>query len=399
MPPLADRMATLKPSAIIRMAQRANDLKAAGEKIASLSIGVPGFTPPEYVYKAAAKAIGQDTGEYLPGRGSKGLLEAFIASQAEKGFMYDMHEVCAQPGGKGGLFNLLLALVNPGDRVLIPAPYWTSYPEMIKLAGGVPLTPHAGPEQGYKLTARQLEAQLGDDVTMMIFNNPSNPTGMVYTRDELKSIAAVLKKYPDLWIISDDIYDRLIFSGQERAAHLLDVAPELRDRTVIVQSVSKTYGMPGWRVGLLAGPQPVISALVDMASQSFTNLPAVPMAAAEAALKGGLKFLAPQLKRLQKHRDLTLAALEKISLPCPTPEGAFYVFPRIDACLGKTSADGSKINTDEDFCKALLEEQKVAAVPGGTFGDPKAIRLSYAGNEETLKTGLAGLEKFVKGLK
>jgi aspartate aminotransferase len=270
---------------------------------------------------------------------------------------------------------------------------------MVKLVGGVPLTPHAGPEQGYKLTAKQLEAQLGDDVTVMIFNSPSNPTGMIYTRDELKGIAAVLKKYPDLWIVSDDIYDRLIFSGEERAAHLLDVAPELKDRLIQVQSVSKTYGMPGWRVGLIAGPQPVISALVDMASQSFTNLPGTAMAAAEAALKGGLKFLAPQLKRLQKHRDLTLAALKKIGLPCPTPEGAFYVFPQIAGCLGKTSADGSRINTDEDFCKALLKEQKVAVVPGGAFGDPNAIRLSYAGKEADLKTGLAGLEEFVKGLK
>ncbi|HEX2859767.1 MAG TPA: pyridoxal phosphate-dependent aminotransferase [Alphaproteobacteria bacterium] len=399
MPQLADRMSTLQPSAIIRMAQKAADLKASGQKIASLSIGVPGFTPPEYVYEAALKAVKADSGEYLPGRGSKGLLEAFIKTQAAKGFIYGMAEVCAQPGGKGALFNLLLALVNPGDRVLIPAPYWASYPEMAKLVGGVPVTPYAGPENNYKLTAEQLSAQLGDDVTVLIFNSPSNPTGMVYSRAELEGIAAVLRKHPDLWIISDDIYDHLIFSGEQRATHLLDVAPDLKDRLIIVQSISKTYGMPGWRVGLVAGPKPVVSALVDMASQSFTNLPAVPMAAAEAALNGPLDFLAPQLGRLQKHRDLTLAALKKLGLECPTPQGAFYVFPNIKNALGKTSAGGAVIKTDEDFCTALLAEQQVAAVPGGAFGDKHAIRLSYAGKEPDLLAGLEGLTKFVTSLK
>jgi aspartate aminotransferase len=399
MPQLSDRMGTLKPSAIIRMAQKANDLKAAGEKIVSFSIGVPGFTPPAYVYEAAQKAITEDSGEYLPGRGSKGLLEAFIAVQKAKGFEYKMAEVCAQVGGKGALFNLLLSLINPGDRVLIPAPYWASYPEMVKLVGGVPLIVNAGPEQNYKLTPQQLEAQLGDDVTAIIFNSPSNPTGMIYTRQELEGIAAVLKKHPDLWIISDDIYDHLIFSGEKRAAHLLDVAPELRDRLIIVQSISKTYGMPGWRVGLVAGPQNVVTALVDMASQSFTNLPGAPMAAAEAAYRGPLDFLTPQLTRLQKHRDMCLATLKKLNLDCPVPEGAFYVFPQIGNCLGKTSAGGTKISSDETFCEALLAEHKVAAVPGGAFGDPKAIRLSYAGKEEALQAGLAGLEKFVTSLK
>jgi aspartate aminotransferase len=270
---------------------------------------------------------------------------------------------------------------------------------MVKLAGGVPVCPYAGPESDYKLTAKQLQAHLGDDVTAIIFNSPSNPTGMVYTRDELVEIADVLKKFPDLWIISDDIYDHLIFSGEKRAAHLLDVAPELRDRLIIVQSASKTFGMPGWRVGLVAGPKVVVSALVDMASQSFTNLPAVPMAAVEAALKGGLDFLQPQLVRLKKHRDMTLETLKKLNLPCPVPEGAFYVFPQIGGCLGKTSAGGVKIDSDEIFCQTLLAEQKVAAVPGGAFGDAKAIRLSYAGKEEGLKAGLAGLEAFVQGLK
>jgi aspartate aminotransferase len=392
-PALAARMGVLQPSAIIRMAQKARDLQAAGEKVVSLSIGVPGFLPPAPVYDAAEKAVRADSGEYLPGRGSKGLVAAFIKSMARKGFDYAENQVCCQVGGKGALFNLLLALVNPGERVVVPAPYWASYPEMVKLAGGVPETPYAGAAQGYKLTPAQLETSLAKGAKAFLFNSPSNPTGMVYSRDELGGLAEVLKRHPEVWVISDDIYDELIFDGAPRAAHLLDVAPALQERLIIVQSASKTYGMPGWRVGFVAGPKPVVDALVDLASQSFTNLPGVVMAAAEAALSGDQGFLKAQLARLMKQRDLTLAALAKMALSCPRPEGAFYVFPQIGGLLG------GKLKSDEDFCAALLAEQKVAAVPGGAFGDAKAIRISYAGKEEALVEGLARLEAFVAGLK
>lgn len=398
---LAERMATLQPSAIIRMAQKVRDAQAAGRDVVSLSIGVPGFLPPAHVHAAAAQAVTADDGGYLPGRGSAALVQAFSRNMADKRLGGDMtftaQEICAQPGGKGALFNLLLALVNRGDGVVIPAPYWASYPEMVRLAGGLPVTPYAGPEQHYKLTPEQLAEALAG-ARVFIFNNPSNPTGMLYNRDELTALAEVLAAW-DGWIIADDIYDRLVFDGSERAVHLLDVAPGLRERMVIVQSVSKTYGMPSWRVGMVAGPKQVVDALVDLASQSFTNLPGVSMAAAAAAFDGSHDFLAGQRARLATQRDLTLAALDAMHLPCPRPEGAFYVFPQIRSLLGKTTAAGTMLRDDEVLCECLLTEQGVAAVPGGAFGDGGAIRLSYAGERGALEDGLRRLQAFVAGLR
>lgn len=399
-PTLSARLATLQPSAIIQVANAARALKEAGENVVSLSIGVPGFLPPQHVYDAAGKAVTEDTGDYLPGRGSKALVEAFIAAMKLRGFTYTETEVASQSGGKGMLFNLFLALINPGDEVVVPAPYWASYPEMVKLVGGVPTHPKAGAEQGYKLTAEQLEKSITAKTKAILFNNPSNPTGMLYTPDEVKALATVLEKNPHVWIISDDIYDLLVFDGSERAAHLLDFAPSLRSRLIIVQSISKTYGMPGWRVGMAAGPKPLIDALLALTSQSSTNLPGVTMAAAAAAFGGSHSFLAEQKTRLVKQRDLTLEALAKLpGISCPKPEGAFYVFPNIGKLFGKTSAGGVPITDDVTFCKTLLAEQKVAVVPGGAFGEPQAIRISYAGKISELEEGLKRLTQFVNGLK
>ncbi|MBI1308295.1 MAG: aminotransferase class I/II-fold pyridoxal phosphate-dependent enzyme [Proteobacteria bacterium] len=403
LPELSARMKALQPSAIIKVANAAREMKEAGEKVMSLSIGVPGFLPPAHVYEAAHAAVDQDSGDYLAGRGSAALVKAFVASMKAKGFEYAENEVCAQVGGKGALFNLLLALVNDGDEVVVPAPYWASYPEMVKLAGGVPVCPTADAQHGYKLTAAQLEAAISGKTKAVLFNNPSNPTGMLYHPDEVAAIAAVLAKHPGVWIISDDIYDELVFEGgvgeAKRAAQLMDSHPELRERLIIVQSVSKTYGMPGWRVGMVAAPKVVVDALLGLTSQSFTNLPAVTMAAAAAALSGPQDFLAEQKARLVKQRDEVLAALEKAGLPCPKPEGAFYVFPQVKGCFGKTTAGGAVVADDVSFCQLLLREEKVACVPGGAFGDAGAIRISYAGKPEELTTALAGVVRFVAGMK
>jgi aspartate aminotransferase len=396
---IADRLSVVKPSATIMIGQKAKELKDKGEDIVSLSIGVPGFLPPAHVYEAARKAVDADSGDYLPGRGSKALVEAFRKAMSAKGFDYAENEVAAQLGGKGMLFNLMMALINPGDEVVIPSPYWVSYPEMAKIFGGVPVTPHAGADQGYKLAPEQLEKAITPRTRMFVFNNPSNPTGMLYTADEVKALAAVLARHPGVWIASDDIYDRLVFDGSPRAAHLLDFAPELRERTVIVQSVSKSYGMPGWRVGMAAGPKMVIDALLTLTSQSSTNLPAVPMAAAAAAWGGDQSYLKPQLERLMTQRDIALGALSKMEgVTCPKPEGAFYVFPQVAGLYGKTTKGGATLTDDVAFCEALLTEGKVAAVPGGAFGEPRAIRLSYAGTESDLVEGLSRLAGFIAGL-
>lgn len=398
--PLATRLSVVQPSPIIAVANMARQMKEKGENVVSLSIGVPGFLPPQHVYEAAHKAVDTDAGDYLPGRGSKQLVDAFIASMKQRGFTYAETEIAAQSGGKGMLFNLLLALVNEGDEVVIPAPYWASYPEMVKIVGGKPVTPTASAANNYKLTADQLAAAITPKTKALIFNNPSNPTGMLYTKAEIDGLAKVLEANPHVWVISDDIYDMLVFDGTARAAHLLDAAPALKARTLLLQSVSKTYGMPGWRIGMVAGPKPVIDALLTLTSQSSTNLPAVTMAAAAAAFSGSHDFLTVQKARLVKQRDMALAALAEMpGISCPKPEGAFYVFPQIKSCFGKTTAGGTKITDDVTFCQALLAEAKVAVVPGGAFGDAGAIRISYAGKEADLVEGMNRLKAFVAGLK
>lgn len=400
---LAERMSVVQPSAIIKVAGKARELKAAGLDVVSLSIGVPGFTPPAHVYAAAHAAVDSDSGDYLPGRGSAALVQGFCDSLKTRGFGYAEQEVCAQVGGKGALFNLLLALVNPGDEVVIPAPYWASYPEMVKIVGGVPVTPLGDAEHNYKIRPQQLAQALTAKTKMVIFNNPSNPTGMLYTPDEVAALAKILAVRPDVWIVSDDIYDRLVFDERDapggRAAQLMDTIPELKNRMAIVQSVSKTYGMPGWRVGMVAAPKTVIDALLTLTSQSFTNLPAATMAAAAAALSGPQDFLEPQKARLLKQRDITMAALADMELPCPLPEGAFYAFPQIKGCFGKTTPSGKVVKDDVVFCELLLEEALVAVVPGGAFGDAGAIRISYAGKEAELVEGLKRLAGFIGGLR
>ncbi|MCP5405206.1 MAG: pyridoxal phosphate-dependent aminotransferase [Pseudomonadaceae bacterium] len=393
-------MDAVQPSPIIVVAGMAREMKAKGEDVVSLSIGVPGFLPPAHVYEAAHAAVDKDTGDYLAGRGSDALVQAFIASMKARGFDYTAGEVTAQNGGKGLLFNLFLALLDAGDEVVIPAPYWASYPEMVKIVGGTPAIVQATAEQDYKMTPAQLEAALGPNTKAILFNNPSNPTGMLYSADEVKALAGVLVKHPDVWVISDDIYDMLVFDGSKRAAHLLDFAPELKSRTIIIQSVSKTYGMPGWRVGMVAAPKQVVDALLKLTSQSHTNLPAVTMAAAAAAFGGDQNFLAEQKARLMAQRDTALAALANMDgVTCPVPQGAFYVFPQVRALFGKTSAGGRLIDSDVAFCEALLAEARVAVVPGGAFGDDGAIRISYAGKADELAKGLARMGEFVASLR
>ena len=395
---LAERMSRAKPSAIMLVADKAKKLKAAGHDIISFSIGVPNFLPGEHVYAAAHEALKHDSGQYGSNRGPDALLDAFLQHLKEGGFEgYERKHLAIGIGAKQVLFNLMYALLNEGDEILIPTPYWTSYVDIADILGAkITLLPCPA-EQNYKLTPAQLEAAIKPTTKLLLFNNPSNPTGMVYTPDEVKAIADVLVKH-SLWVLSDDIYNRMIFDGLPYA-HLVKARPELRDRVVLIDSISKTYGMPGWRVGLIAGPESVAQAMVTLNSNHITSLPEVVTAAATAAFSGPQDI--PQQKRADfaNRRDEVMAALNAIpGVRCPKPQGAFYAFPDISVAFAKKHGN-SVISNDVDFCNALLDAKGVACVPGSAFGEPLAIRISYTCKPAELTDGLKRMQDFFAELK
>ena len=395
---LAERMSRAKPSAIMLVADKAKKLKAAGHDIISFSIGVPNFLPGEHVYAAAHEALKHDSGQYGSNRGPDALLDAFLQHLKEGGFEgYERKHLAIGIGAKQVLFNLMYALLNEGDEILIPTPYWTSYVDIADILGAkITLLPCPA-EQNYKLTPAQLEAAIKPTTKLLLFNNPSNPTGMVYTPDEVKAIADVLVKH-SLWVLSDDIYNRMIFDGLPYA-HLVKARPELRDRVVLIDSISKTYGMPGWRVGLIAGPESVAQAMVTLNSNHITSLPEVVTAAATAAFSGPQDI--PQQKRADfaNRRDEVMAALNAIpGVRCPKPQGAFYAFPDISVAFGKKHGN-SVISNDVDFCNVLLDAKGVACVPGSAFGEPLAIRISYTCKPAELTDGLKRMQDFFAELK
>jgi aspartate aminotransferase len=395
---LAERMGRAKPSAIMVVADKAKKLKAAGRDIISFSIGVPNFLPGEHVYAAAHEALKHDSGQYGSNRGPDDLLDAFIKHLKEGGFEgYERKHVAIGIGAKQVLFNVMYALLNEGDEILIPTPYWTSYVDIADILGAkITLLPCPA-EQNYKLTPAQLEAAIKPSTKLLLFNNPSNPTGMVYTPEEVKAIADVLAKH-SLWVLSDDIYNRMIFDGLAYA-HLVKVRPELRDRVVIIDSISKTYGMPGWRVGLVAGPESVAQAMVTLNSNHITSLPEVVTAAATAAFAGPQDIPQQKCADFSKRRDEVIAALNAIpGVRCPKPQGAFYAFPDISVAFGKKHGSNA-IGNDVDLCNALLDAKGVACVPGSAFGEPRAIRISYTCKPAELTDGLKRLQEFFAELK
>jgi aspartate aminotransferase len=387
-------MGRARPSAIMVVADKAKQLKAAGRDIISFSIGVPNFLPGEHVYAAAHAALEHDSGQYGSNRGADALLDAFLTHLREGGFEgYERRHVAAGVGAKQVLFNLLYALLDEGDEILIPTPYWTSYVDIAEILGArITLLP-CPPEQNYKLTAAQLDAAIRPTSKVLLFNNPSNPTGMVYAPEEIRAIADVLAKHPDLWVLSDDIYNRMIFDGLPYA-HLVKARPELRDRVVIIDSISKTYGMPGWRVGLIAGPEDIAWAMVTLNSNHITNLPEVVTAAAVAALNGPQDIPRQKCADFARRRDEVLAALAAIpGVRCPRPQGAFYAFPDVSVAFGKEHG-ATPIRNDVDFCNALLDAKGVACVPGSAFGEPRAIRISYTCKPAELTEGLRRVQQF-----
>jgi aspartate aminotransferase len=394
MPQLAQRVGRAKPSAIMVIAEKAKQLKAAGRDIISFSIGVPNFLPGEHVYAAARDSLSHDTGQYGSNRGADTLQDAFLKHIEALGFEgYTRANVAIGIGAKQVLYNLAEALLNDGDEICYAAPYWTTYRDIADIVGARTNVLHCGPEQNYKLIPAQLDAALARKPKVFLFNNPSNPTGMVYTGEEIAALAEVLARHPDTWVITDDIYNSMVFDGIGYH-NFVFARPELRERVIFVDSVSKTYGMPGWRVGLLAGPEIVAEAISTLNSNHITSLPEVITAAAVAALSGPQDIPQARCAEFATRRDIVFAALSAIpGVVCPRPQGAFYAFPDISVAFGK-SHHGHLIDNDVDFCAALLEAKGVACVPGSAFGEPRALRISYTCAAAQLQPGLDRIADF-----
>jgi aspartate aminotransferase len=393
---LARRMSRAKPSAIMMVAEKAKRLKAEGRDIISFSIGVPNFLPGDHVYAAAREALSKDSGQYGSNRGSDALLDAFLKHMEQAGLTgYGKANCATGIGAKHVIYNICEALLDEGDTITFPTPYWTSYVDIADILDAkIDLLPCPA-EQDYKLTPAQLEAALARKPRVFLFNNPSNPTGMVYTKAEVGALADVLVKYPDTWIITDDIYHRMVFDGVGYH-NFVNARPELRDRVIFIDSLSKTYGMPGWRVGFMAGPEVVAQAVTTMNSNHITNIPEIVTAAAVAALSGPQDVPTAKCAEFQGKRDQVVAALTAIpGVVCPKPHGAFYAFPDISVAFGKThQPTGLAIGNDVEFCSALLEAKGVACVPGSAFGEPRALRISYTCPTPQLAPGLARIQEF-----
>jgi len=394
MPKLAARVGRAKPSAIMQVADKAKQLKADGKDVISFSIGVPNFLPGPHVYEAAREALAKDSGQYGSNRGAPELLDAFLAHIAEVGLDGYTRANCATGiGAKHVIYNLCEAMLDEGDTIAFPTPYWTSYLDIAEILNAkIDLLPCPA-EQNYKLTPAQLDAALARKPKVFLFNNPSNPTGMVYTKDEITALADVIANYPDTWVLTDDIYNRMVFDGVGYH-NFVHARPELKDRVVFIDSLSKTYGMPGWRLGFMAGPEVVATAVTTLNSNHITNVPEVVTAAGIAALSGPQDVPTEKCAEFQRKRDLVMAALEAIpGIVCPRAQGAFYVFPDISAFYGK-SHGGKVIANDVDLCTALLESKGVACVPGSAFGEPRGLRISYTCPTPQLEPGLKRIQEF-----
>ncbi|MER5173387.1 pyridoxal phosphate-dependent aminotransferase [Thioclava kandeliae] len=397
---LSDSLARVKPSPTVAMTGKAAELKAAGRDIISLSAGEPDFDTPQNIKDAGARAITEGRTKYTTVDGIAELKQAICDKFArENGLTYTPAQISVSSGGKQVLFNAFMATLNPGDEVIIPTPYWVSYPDMVLIGGGTPVFVQGNPEMGYKITPEALEAAITPNTKWFLFNSPSNPSGAGYTRAELKALTDVLMRHPHVWVMTDDMYEHLVFDGFEFCTPA-EVEPALYDRTLTVNGVSKAYAMTGWRIGYAGGPVELIAAMRKMQSQSTSNPCTISQWAAVEALNGAQDYIAQSREAFHRRRDLVVAGLNACEgITCPTPEGAFYVYPSIAACIGKTSATGTKITDDEAFCTALLEETGVATVFGAAFGLSPNFRISYATSDEVLAEACNRIKAFCAGLK
>ncbi|PJI39051.1 pyridoxal phosphate-dependent aminotransferase [Ferrovibrio sp.] len=399
MPFLSDALGRIKPSATIAATQKARALKAAGRDVIGLGAGEPDFETPANIREAAKAAIDRGDTRYTDVDGTAVLKQAIIAKfKRENGLDYKPEQISVGTGGKQVLFNALLATVNPGDEVIIPAPYWVSYPDIVNFAGGTPVFVTGSAEDGFKLRAETLEKAITPKTKWVILNSPSNPSGAAYTRDELKALTDVLVRHPHVWILTDDMYEHLVYDNFVFTTPA-QIEPALYERTLTMNGVSKAYCMTGWRIGYAGGPQPLIKAMSNLQSQSTSNPSSISQAAAVEALNGPQDFIPKNNQVFKQRRDLVVSLLNQAKgIRCPKPEGAFYVYPSCAGTIGKTSKGGVKINNDLDFCNALLEERGVAVVFGQAFGLAPHFRISYATSTEALKDACTRIQEFCADL-
>lgn len=390
----------VKPSPTIAVTNKARELKAAGRDVIGLGAGEPDFDTPPHIKDAAIAAIDAGHTKYTAVDGIPELKEAICAKfKRDNDLDYTPSQVSVGTGGKQILYNALMATLNPGDEVVIPAPYWVSYPDMVKLAGGEPVVAPATLENAFKLTPEQLEAAITPNTKWLIFNSPSNPTGAGYSRAELKALTDVLMRHPHVWVMTDDMYEHLAYDGFEFCTPA-QVEPQLYDRTLTCNGVSKAYAMTGWRIGYAAGPEPLIGAMRKIQSQSTSNPCSVSQWAAVEALNGPHDFIAANNQAFKRRRDLVIDALDKIDgITCPVPEGAFYVYPSIAGLIGKSTPNGTVITDDEVFATALLEDADVAVVFGAAFGLSPNFRISYATSDEALTEACRRIHDFCTKLR
>ncbi|MGA7546682.1 MAG: pyridoxal phosphate-dependent aminotransferase [Methyloceanibacter sp.] len=396
---VAHALERVKPSPTMAITSKARELKAAGHDVIGLGAGEPDFDTPDNIKQAAIEAIRRGETKYTAVDGIPELKAAIVKKFArENGLSYKPSEISVGSGGKQVLYNALLATLNPGDEVIVPSPYWVSYPDIVLLAGGTPVIVDTKLEDGFKLSPKALAAAITPRTKWFIFNSPSNPTGAAYTRDEIKALTEVLLKHEQVWILTDDIYEHLVYEGFQFTTPAA-VEPKLKGRTLTLNGVSKAYSMTGWRIGYAGAPEPLIKAMATLQSQSTSNPCSISQWAAVEALNGPQDFLPRWVASFQERRDLVVAMLNQAKgLTCPKPEGAFYVYPSCAGCIGKTTPKGQMIGSDEDFATALLQEEGVAVVHGAAFGLSPFFRISYATGQKALEEACRRIQRFCASL-
>ncbi|MDX1588787.1 MAG: pyridoxal phosphate-dependent aminotransferase [Oleiphilaceae bacterium] len=386
---LSHRVQQIKPSPTLAVTSKAAELRAAGKDIIGLGAGEPDFDTPEHIKEAANRALREGKTKYTAVDGTPGLKQAIIRKfQRDNGLDYEPGEILVSSGGKQSFFNLALALLNPGDEVIIPAPYWVSYPDMVKVAEGTPVILETSAENRFKITPQQLREAITDRTRIVVFNSPSNPSGVAYSRDELAALGAVLEDYPEIMVATDDMYEHILWSGD--FVNILNATPSLKDRTFVLNGVSKAYSMTGWRIGYAAGPAKVIGAMKKIQSQSTSNPASISQAAAEEALNGPQDCVGTMVKAFRERHDYLLEALNALpGVSCIPSDGTFYAFPSFQGAIDATPG----VSDDVELAAHLLETAGVALVPGSAFGTPGHMRLSFATSMDNLKEAIARLKK------
>ena len=387
---LSDRVQRIKPSPTLAITSKAAELRAQGKDIIGLGAGEPDFDTPDHIKQAAIEAINAGKTKYTPVDGTPGLKKAVIDKfKRENGLDYEAGQILVSSGGKQSFFNMALALLNDGDEAIIPAPYWVSYPDMVKVAGGVPVILETDLDSRFKITPQQLEQAITPKTRLFVINSPSNPSGMAYSKEELAALGEVLKKHPDVVVATDDMYEHILWTGQP-FVNIVNACPELYDRTVVMNGVSKAYSMTGWRIGYAGGPQKLIAAMKKVQSQSTSNPASISQAAAEAALSGDQQCVKDMVKAFKERHDYVVDALNKLpGVTCAPGDGTFYAFPDFSGAI----ADMDGVESCTDLAAQLLETAEVALVPGSAFGAPGCLRLSFAVGMDTLVEAISRIEK------